>query len=115
MGSERLLLSSYGPSVKEGVVRSLAAAFAELRREVAAGRMQYPYSTREAVAVVRHLEQYGEDGVTAALEDVLSFDAFDPLLRKQLSNIFKRHGIPVIGNPLTLSVWPATGGHLASA
>ena len=28
-------------------------------------------------------------------------DVLDPLLRKQLSNIFKRHGIPVIGNPLT--------------
>ena len=31
----------------------------------------------------------------------MSFDAFDPLLRKQLSSIFKRHGIPVVGNPLT--------------
>jgi von Willebrand factor A domain-containing protein 8 len=98
--SERILLSSYGPTVKPGVVKALAAAFADLRREVTEGRMQYPYSTREAVAVIRHLEKYGEDGVSTSLEDVLSFDAFDGVARSQLAAIFKRHGIPVKKNPL---------------
>ena len=98
--SEILLLSKYGPSVKKGVIHSLAAAFADLRSEVQAGRMQYPYSTREAVAVVKHLEQYSTDGVSTALEDVLSFDAFDNVARNQLANIFHRHGIPVRKNPL---------------
>ena len=86
--------------MKKGVIHSLAAAFADLRSEVQAGRMQYPYSTREAVAVVKHLEQYSTDGVSTALEDVLSFDAFDNVARNQLSNIFHRHGIPVRKNPL---------------
>jgi hypothetical protein len=97
--SERMLLSKYGPSVQEGIIASLAAAFAELRSETQSGRMQYPYSTREAVAVVRHLETFPEDGVATALEDVLSFDAFDSVLRDQLRSIFKRHGIPMVQNP----------------
>lgn len=97
--SERVLLSKYGPTVKPGIIRSLASAFSELRSETQAGRMQYPYSTREAVAVVRHLELYGDDGVATALEDVLSFDAFDSVLRSQLTKIFKRHGIPIHSNP----------------
>jgi MoxR-like ATPase len=99
-GSEAELLRAYGPSVREGVITALAAAFADLRREVVSGKITYPYSTREAVAIIRHMEQFGEDGVSSALEDVLGFDAFDPVLRRQLCQIFRRHGIPVAEDPL---------------
>ena len=99
-GSEAELLRAYGPSVREGVISALTAAFADLRREVVSGKITYPYSTREAVAVVKHMEQFGEDGVSSALEDVLGFDAFDPVLRRQLCQIFSRHGIPVAEDPL---------------
>ena len=35
----------------------------------------------------------------AALEDVLGFDAFDPVLRAQLGKIFRKRGIPVADDP----------------
>ena len=98
--SEAELLRSYGPSVREEIIASLAAAFADLRREVVVGKITYPFSTREAVAVVRHMEEFAEDGVSAALEDVLGFDAFDPVLRRQLCKIFERHSIPISEDPL---------------
>ncbi|RHY40189.1 hypothetical protein DYB38_014298, partial [Aphanomyces astaci] len=41
----------------------LCAAFSELRSMVENGTMTYPYSTREAVAIAKHLEAFPEDGV----------------------------------------------------
>jgi hypothetical protein len=55
----------------------------------------YPYSTREAVAVVKHLQLFPDDGVVNTLENVLAFDNFDPQLRKSLAQVFNKNGIPV--------------------
>jgi midasin (ATPase involved in ribosome maturation) len=97
--SERKLLKKYGPNVKDEIIHKLASVFRDLRLETNTGKIQYPYSTREAVAIVKHLDKYSQDGVSSALEDVLSFDAFDSTLREQLMAIFKRHGIPLKSNP----------------
>ncbi len=44
---------------------------------------------------MRHLEQYGTDGLLSTLENVFSFDIYDRQLREHLSSIFHRHGIPM--------------------
>ena len=62
--------------------------------------MQYPYSTRESVEIVKHVDKFPEDGVVHAIENVLGFDAFDAVARRQLSDVFTRHGIPVPAEPL---------------
>ncbi|KAF4047109.1 ATPase family associated domain-containing protein 5 [Phytophthora infestans] len=102
--SELSLLTAYAPSVSVDILRRLCGAFAELRELVENGTITYPYSTREAVAVAKHLEQFPNDGVASVLENVLAFDAYDQNMRTQLSEIFLRHGIPLspTGEALTL-------------
>ncbi|KAG3250849.1 hypothetical protein PI124_g4514 [Phytophthora idaei] len=65
--SELSLLTAYAPSVSIDILRRLCRAFAELRELVENGTITYPYSTREAVAVAKHLEQFPNDGVASVL------------------------------------------------
>ncbi|KAE8883184.1 von Willebrand factor A domain-containing protein 8 [Phytophthora fragariae] len=100
--SELSLLTAYAPNVPVDILRRLCRAFAELRELVENGTITYPYSTREAVAVAKHLEQFPNDGVASVLENVLAFDAYDRNMRTQLSEIFLRHGIPLSATGETL-------------
>ena len=56
MESELGMLRKYGPSVPEDTMRRVVKAFAELRTMADEGQIHYPYSTREVVNIVRHLE-----------------------------------------------------------
>ena len=50
------LLASYGPDVPGPLLAKLVHGFGELRTMADLGKLQYPYSTREVVAVVKHLQ-----------------------------------------------------------
>lgn len=50
------LLRSYGPDVPEDVMKKLVEAFAVLRNMADQGQLTYPYSTRELVNIVKHLQ-----------------------------------------------------------
>ena len=50
------MLSRYGPNVPESMLRKLVLAFGELRSMADQGLIAYPYSTREVVNMVKHLE-----------------------------------------------------------
>jgi hypothetical protein len=50
------MLRQYGPAVPEEVLRQLTGLFADLRGMVHEGALNYPYSTRELVNIVRHLQ-----------------------------------------------------------
>ena len=50
------MLRQYGPSVPEATLRKLVLAFGELREMADEGLIAYPYSTREVVSVVKHLQ-----------------------------------------------------------
>jgi len=77
------MLAAYAPAVPPTTVEKLSRAFGKLRdlaetsqpslREEA--RVAYPYSARELVKVVRHVQKYPDDGVDAALADVFALDA----------------------------------------
>lgn len=95
--SEVRLLHSYGPNVELPIIQKIAAGFAELRELADSGDLSYPYSTREAVAIVKHLERYPDDGVASALHNVIDFDSFDPLVYNTLVEVFQRQGVPVDG------------------
>ena len=98
--SEIQLLRAYGPDVDVEVIRMLSETFCELRSMTDEGSLSYPYSTRELVSVVRHLQQYPEDTITQVLENLFAFDAFDPELRQMLYEVFQKHGIPLgVGRP----------------
>ena len=50
------MLRQYGPSVPEELLLQLVNAFGELRSRADQGLISYPYSTREVVSVVKHLQ-----------------------------------------------------------
>ena len=50
------MLRQYGPNVPDEVLRKLVMAFGELRDMADQGLITYPYSTREVVNMVKHLE-----------------------------------------------------------
>ena len=82
--SELQLLRSYGPDVPEAILVKLADAFDELRKSNEEGLLAYPYSTRELVAIVKHLQAWPDDGLMYTLDNVLSFDKFDHELMDNL-------------------------------
>ena len=63
---EAALLASIAPRAPRAMLRRVAGLFAELRAHVAEGLLAYPYSTREAVSIARHLEAYPHDGLVGA-------------------------------------------------
>jgi hypothetical protein len=54
--SELSLLEQYGPNVPGKVIKKLVKAFSELRNMADQGLVQYPYSTREVVNIIKHLQ-----------------------------------------------------------
>lgn len=54
--SEVEMLRKYGPDVPQHTLEKLVLAFGELRSMADQGLISYPYSTREVVNMVRHLQ-----------------------------------------------------------
>ena len=52
----QVMLRQYGPSVPEDTLRKLVEAFSELREMADSGLLAYPYSTREVVNIVKHMQ-----------------------------------------------------------
>ena len=104
--SELVMLKKYAPSgaVADSVLRRVAGLFADLRAMAADGRLAYPYSTREAVALVKHMERYADDGVLGAAENVFAFDAHQPHIASQLAGVLRRHGIPAAAGSASFTV-----------
>uniref|UniRef100_A0A182Q551 von Willebrand factor A domain-containing protein 8 n=1 Tax=Anopheles farauti TaxID=69004 RepID=A0A182Q551_9DIPT len=93
--SELFLLQQYGPSVPLGTIRQLVGAFAELREMADAGTLHYPYSTREVVAIVRHLERFPDDALAEVIGNVLDYDRYAPETLDQVTAVLLRHGLPI--------------------
>jgi len=93
--SEMFLLRKYAPSVPEETLAKLSNAFADLRHLVDEGQISYPYSTRELVNIVRHMEKYPEEGISRILQNVFDFDQYEREVKDLLIRTLQRHGIPV--------------------
>ncbi|RCI00345.1 von Willebrand factor A domain-containing protein 8, partial [Rhizopus stolonifer] len=95
MLSEMFLLRKYGPNVSEDLLLKLSNAFTDLRKLTDEGLISYPYSTRELVNIVLHLENYPEEGISKILQNVFDFDQYDQASKELVIEIFEKHGIPV--------------------
>jgi hypothetical protein len=95
LDSEIQLLASYAPSLDDEVIRALASSFSDLRLLSDNGDLNYPYSTREAIAVVKHLHKYPEDGLDVVLHNILDFDSYDKQTYLLLGQTFQKHGIAI--------------------
>jgi len=94
--SEFELLRSYAPTTSADILRTLAKCFAELRGLADEAVISYPYSTREAVNVAKHLEAFPDDGLVSALHNVLDFDSFQPEISQLLCKVLQSNGIPFV-------------------
>ncbi|CAG5105530.1 Oidioi.mRNA.OKI2018_I69.chr1.g2207.t1.cds [Oikopleura dioica] len=117
--SEKKMLKSYAPDLEDHILDRLVATFGELRSLADRGQTQYPYSTREAVAIVKHFQKYPEDGLQTACENVFDFDIYNEEASKQVLEVLMRHGIPInarnddirLAAELRLSDPPKSQGH----
>lgn len=92
--SEMSMLQQYGPNVPKAVLEKLVSAFGELRNMADQGLISYPYSTREVVNIVRHMEMYPSDGLRTVVKNVFDFDAYSKELQETIIKTMHKHGIP---------------------
>lgn len=83
--SERRLLTQLAPELSEDLIIRLVGAFHDLRQGYESGSLSYPYSLRELIAIVRHMQAYPGDGLDDTLRNVFDFDVYriDRSLRAQ--------------------------------
>ena len=99
--SEVQLLQRYGPDVPVNLLKRVAKVFSELRGMSEGGELAYPFSTREAVSLVRHMQAYPNDGLLGAADNIFSFDSHQPQLASSLAATLRRNGIPAGGRGST--------------
>lgn len=69
------------------------SVFSDLRRLSDEGILLYPYSTREFVNIVKHLQKFPNDNLVEVIRNVFDFDYYFKDIIEQIFEIFKRHGI----------------------
>ncbi|KZT08123.1 uncharacterized protein LAESUDRAFT_649814 [Laetiporus sulphureus 93-53] len=95
MNSERKLLSQLAPDMDEDMILRLVAAFQDLRRAYESGSLTYPYSLRELINIVRHMQKYPLDSLEATLRNVFDFDVYKPETIDKLAEVLDHHGLAV--------------------
>ncbi|CAJ0865553.1 11051_t:CDS:10 [Entrophospora sp. SA101] len=125
--SEMFLLRKYAPDVPEDLLLKLTAAFSDLRKLVDEGLISYPYSTRELVNVVKHMQEFPKEGIARILQNIFDFDQYDQESKELLFKAFEKHGIPValesefminlgekisLSDPIVTEVWTKTGNKI---
>lgn len=93
--SEIFLLQKYGPDVPRNVLDTLVRAFAELRELADIGQLSYPYSTREVVNIVKHLQKFPQEDMSELIGNVLDFDKYSPEALEQVTAILQKHGLAI--------------------
>ncbi|XP_078415732.1 von Willebrand factor A domain-containing protein 8 isoform X1 [Cetorhinus maximus] len=102
--SELAMLRQYGPDVPEPVLQKLVSAFGELRNMADQGIITYPYSTREVVSIVKHLQKFPTEGLANVVRNVFDFDSYNGEMREILINALHKHGIPIGAKPTNVQL-----------
>ncbi|XP_071949792.1 von Willebrand factor A domain-containing protein 8-like [Antedon mediterranea] len=104
MESEMAMLKKYGPSVPDTILKKLVLAFGELRSMADQGLISYPYSTREVVNMVKHLEKFPNEGIANVVKNVFDFDVYNQEVQEQLIDTLHKHGIPIGAQPTNVQL-----------
>uniref|UniRef100_A0A6Q2YP42 von Willebrand factor A domain-containing protein 8 n=1 Tax=Esox lucius TaxID=8010 RepID=A0A6Q2YP42_ESOLU len=97
--AEFAMLKQYGPAVPDATLHRLVAAFGELRAMADQGTITYPYSTREVVNIVKHLQMFPDEGLANVVRNVFDFDSYNKDTREVLIQALHKHGIPIGAKP----------------
>ncbi|KAJ8404599.1 hypothetical protein AAFF_G00334620 [Aldrovandia affinis] len=101
---ELAMLKQYGPDVSDALLNKLVAAFGELRGMADQGTISYPYSTREVVNIVKHLQKFPEEGLANVVRNVFDFDSYNKETREILIGALHKHGIPIGAKPSNVNL-----------
>ena len=101
--SQERVLASYGPNVLPEHIRTIVEIWQDLATAHQKGILAYPFSVREAISVVRHLDAFPSDGLMRSVENIIAFDRFDDALLEQLFSIFARHGVHLQSSSRTVA------------
>ncbi|KAG5641083.1 hypothetical protein DXG03_006055, partial [Asterophora parasitica] len=93
--SERKLLEQLAPELSSDLILRLVGAFHDLRKGYESGALNYPYSLRELINLVRHMRAYPQDSLGDALRNIFDFDIYKPETIDKLAEILERHGLQV--------------------
>ncbi|XP_072301028.1 von Willebrand factor A domain-containing protein 8 [Eucyclogobius newberryi] len=102
--AELAMLKQYGPDVPDSTLQKLVAAFGELRSMADQGTISYPYSTREVVNIVKHLQKFPEEGLANVVRNVFDFDSYNKDMREVLIESLHKHGIPIGAKPSSVKL-----------
>ena len=112
--SHKRILISYGPNVQIPVIEKIVQIWEELRIAHENGLILYPFSIRESVNVVKHLNTYPGDGIEYAIENIIAFDRLDTGLAKQLDQVFGRYGISIFAEETDVTNLSRTKGGIST-
>ncbi|CAL7944841.1 unnamed protein product [Xylocopa violacea] len=98
------LLKQYGPNVDNKIIFKLVKAFGELRNMADQGLVSYPYSTREVVNIVKHLEKFPQEPLANVVRNVFDFDRYTEEIFSTLVSVLHKHGIPIGASPTNIAL-----------
>ncbi|KAK1903160.1 von Willebrand factor A domain containing protein 8 [Dissostichus eleginoides] len=98
------MLKQYGPDVPEATLQKLVSAFGDLRSMADQGTITYPYSTREVVNIVKHLQRFPGEGLANVVRNVFDFDSYNKDTRDVLIEALHKHGIPIGAKPSSVNL-----------
>ncbi|KAF7292707.1 hypothetical protein MIND_01168900 [Mycena indigotica] len=93
--SERHLLAQLAPGIEHDLIVRLVGAFQDLRQGYESGTLNYPYSLRELINLVKHIQAFPRDSLGDALRNIFDFDVYKPEAIDELGKILERHGLSV--------------------
>lgn len=99
--SEIEMLKSYAPDVPLHLLVSLSSGFEELRKLYQEGMLTYPYSTREIVSLVKHLQNFPNDRIESVLENVFDFEVHNENVKSHIRFAFEKHGFKLSNQFMT--------------
>lgn len=102
--SERQILTQLAPNLDNDLIFRLVAAFHDLRAEYDKGFLSYPYSLRELINLVKHLDRFPDDTLAESLRNVFDFDVHRPETIDRLARILEQHGFVFFFNCLKINL-----------
>jgi len=87
------------PDVSMEVVDQVIAAFGDLRQLFNKNLVSYPYSTREVVNIIKHLQTYHQDTLLDAIRNIFDFDCYSKEAQEVITNILDKHKLLIQLSP----------------
>ena len=93
--SEVRLLKAAAPNVDVDLLRRLDLAFHDLRVGFESGLINHPYSLRELLHLVAHMQKYPDESLSSVLLNTLSFDLHRPESIRWVVETLRKRNLPV--------------------